>query len=547
MAARQTPKVLRVAVVCDGKVCDEFHQTAPASVSTGRRLGNKLFVYDETIKAPDYRKNAPIWLALGLLLFMVGAGVFAWRLGEYKEWRAEQEAQTEMVRGKYTMYSYEGGSLDLVAVAMMLVGLVPLVIGVMGVSTPARAAEKVTTPPGPPAPERHPLFDFRDGVYFLDLPPHARGKISLGKKAATITQLRKRFGRGDRLRVKLNPQAKGKLILGDTTLLFQFADPAPVPRREALPEGLINPWRLLAVNPLEAVVFLACLILLGGTFFYYGVIAEPTGGGEIDKRFVDAMGIAKYEPEEEEPEEPEEEVKEDELALEEEEKEEDKEIEDKIEKIVDKPTKFSDEAMKEARGVGVARVLGTYGGPGEGTIFDVIQDTENNLGDLMADGTSIIDADAGTVSEYVPGGEGISAKGGMVKGDGIGGEGGEALGDKTKTEKKIRPKMDSATDEIYGDVDKQAVQATIRRRTSALKVCYEKALRTQPNLKGKITYTISISTVGRVTSVEIEGDTLQDASVRSCTKAKIQGWRFPVAGAEEAAEVTFSVVYSGAE
>ena len=30
----------------------------------------------------------------------------------------------------------------------------------------------------PTAPVRHPLFDYRDGAYFLDLPPNARGKIS---------------------------------------------------------------------------------------------------------------------------------------------------------------------------------------------------------------------------------------------------------------------------------------------------------------------------------------------------------------------------------
>jgi outer membrane biosynthesis protein TonB len=544
-----TPKVLRVAVVADGKVCDELHQVAPGSVSAGRRLGSKLVLYDTATAPRDYRKRAPLWLGVGLTLGFAGFGLFALELSKYREAQAEQEAQAgQLQRGQITAFEpWDSGGRSWLGIALLLAGLVPLVAGVTGLRESSPRDDK-TVRKGPPAPDRHGLFDYRDGKYFLDLPADARGKISLGKKAATVSQLRKRFGRGDRLRVRLNDEAKGKLILGDTTLLFQFAEPAPVPKREPLPPGLVDPWRLLALSPLAAIVYLCSFVLLGGAFFYVGVIAEPSDEFEPGSRFVDAMGITKYEEKEEEPEPEEEVVEEDQLAQEEEEKVEDKEIEEKLDKILDKkPEQFSDQAMKEARGVGVARVLGTYGGPGEGSVFDIIQDTENNLGELMADGTSIIESDAGSVSEFVPGGKGISAQGGMVQGDKIGGKDEPGLDDKTKKEKKINPKMESSTGDIYGDVDKTAVQATIRRRTSALKVCYEKALRTQPGLKGKITYTIAISTVGRVTSVQIEEDTLGDASVRSCTQAKIKGWRFPTAGAEEAAEVTFSVVYSGAQ
>ncbi len=553
MAARKRPKVIRVAVVADGKVCDEFHQVAPGSVSAGRGLGNKLFLYDTSVPPVDYRKRGPMWLALGLAISFAGVGLFAYEIGKYKDVKAQQEAQQgELERGQITAFEpYDSGGKGYLGIALVIAGLVPLVAGVMGLTTPARRREKRSTKTGPPAPDKHALFDYRDGKYFLDLPPHARGKISLGKKAATLTQLRKRFGRGNRLRVKLNPQAKGKLIVGDTTLLFQFAEPAPVPKRDPLPQGLINPWRLFALSPLAALAYLVSLMTLGGMFFYFGVIADPGDDGEISNRFAEAMGVTKYEPDEdeEEPEPEEEPEEEDQLAQEDDEPEvDDQEVEEKLDKILDKkPTNFSEKAMKEARGVGVARVLGTYGGPGEGSVFDIIQDTENNLGDLMADGTSIIESDAGSVSEFVPGGKGISAQGGMVQGEKIGGKDQPTIADKTKKEKKIKPKMSSSTSDIYGDVDKKAVQATIRRRTSALKVCYEKALRTQPGLKGKITYTIAISTVGRVTKVDIEEDSLGDASVRSCTKAKIKGWRFPTAGAEESADVTFSVVYSGAQ
>jgi hypothetical protein len=546
--ARRSHKVLRVAVVADGKVCDEYHQITPTGVNAGRGLNNSLYLYDAHTEPTNYRKRAPVWLALGLLISFAGLGLFGVQLSIYADWKAERDS-VELTHGQITAFeSYDSKGLSYVGLGLVLLGLTPLVAGIMGLAAPPVRTKSKAVRKGPPAPDKHSLFDFRDGKYFLDLPRHARGKISLGKKAATLSQLRKRFGRGDRLRVKLNPNAKGKLIVGETTLLFQFADPAPVPKRDPLPQGLVNPWRLFALGPLAALCYLVSFVLLGGFFFYFGVIADPGDDGEVSQRFLDEMGVAKYEDEEDEEEPEEEPEEEDELAIEDDEPEEDAEIEDKLDEMIDKkPEKFSEQAMKEARGVGVARVLGTYGGPGEGSVFDIIQDTENDLGDLMADSASIVDADAGAVSDYVPGGKGISAQGGMVQGDKIGGSDQPELKDKTKKEKKIKPKMSSSTGDIYGDVDKKAVQATIRRRTSALKVCYEKALRTQPNLKGKITYTITISTVGRVTKVDIEEDSLGDASVRSCTKAKIKGWRFPTAGAEEPSDVTFSVVYSGAQ
>lgn len=80
---------------------------------------------------------------------------------------------------------------------------------------------------------------------------------------------------------------------------------------------------------------------------------------------------------------------------------------------------------------------------------------------------------------------------------------------------------------------------------SALQNCYNRALRTNPGISGKMTYTIAISVMGAVTSVRVDEDTVRDPSVTTCTTAKIKGWRFPTEGAEESAEVTFTVVFSG--
>ncbi|HEY8375599.1 MAG TPA: AgmX/PglI C-terminal domain-containing protein, partial [Nannocystis sp.] len=184
------------------------------------------------------------------------------------------------------------------------------------------------------------------------------------------------------------------------------------------------------------------------------------------------------------------------------------------------------------------------GGPG--TVLDVIHSTENNLGELFAAGMGrVVMPDSTEVSPFVPGGEGISAQGAIVGTKALETSGPE-LAELEKKERKITSSVKSTGADVFGDADKKAVQATIRQRTGALQACYNKALLTNPGLSGKISYTITISVMGTVTDVRINEDTLQDPGVQTCTVAKIKGWRFPTTpGAEQASDVTFSVVFSG--
>src|SRR5690606_35124602 len=151
------------------------------------------------------------------------------------------------------------------------------------------------------------------------------------------------------------------------------------------------------------------------------------------------MGIPAsfYEDKEEEPiEEAEEEV----LKIEDKKKEEDKKEEEIDEDKLTKPTSVSEEAFKQARGVGVARVLGTYGGPGEGTVLDVIESTENNLGELFAQGmSSTAEYRGGEIGDFVAGGGGIDATGTVARNEGLQtGEGPAEVGATDKKERKVK-------------------------------------------------------------------------------------------------------------
>ena len=71
------------------------------------------------------------------------------------------------------------------------------------------------------------------------------------------------------------------------------------------------------------------------------------------------------------------------------------------------------------------------------------------------------------------------------------------------------------------------VAKEVRSRLGAIKACYERALKRNPNLSGKVVIHWTITQAGTVSGVDVEQDTLGDAEVASCIKSLIARWRFP--------------------
>lgn len=508
-----------------------------------RRRKQQLTVYDGWARPKDHRKGAPIWLGVGAVLILAGGGLFSFEVSRLKT-EVEITATARGDMSAYRQVEQDGtGGLGLM---ILMIGIVPLVVGLMGIREEPVAPRK-RPPKGAQAPNRHKLFEWvaSEGVYYIDLPPETRGKIALGSNKATVDQLRKRFGQGDKLRIKLGPKAKGKLLIGQTRILFQTASPATEPPKPGFPTEYVDPLALLRPTSLELATLGAAsgLAVLLGIWFYYFSDRTPPPPSE---RFVREMGIP-AEFFEEKKEEPEEVAEEEVLKVEDKEKEQDKKEEQIDESKLSKPDNVSQAAFNQARGVGVARVLGTYGGEGPGTVLDVIESTENNLGDLFAQGMSTTaEYQGGAIGEFVAGGGGITATGTIASNEGLKtGDGPAEVGGIEKKERAVKGSAKGTTENVFGDVDKKAVSATIRQRMPGLQACYEKALRSNPTLKGKISYTITINPQGRVTQVVVEEDTVNDASVKSCTIAKIKDWRFFSEGAEDSSEVTFGVSFTG--
>jgi TonB family protein len=74
---------------------------------------------------------------------------------------------------------------------------------------------------------------------------------------------------------------------------------------------------------------------------------------------------------------------------------------------------------------------------------------------------------------------------------------------------------------------KAAVKRVVRRGIFAIRSCYQRALKRKPTLTGKLLLEITISKLGRPTSVEVKNDTLGNPMVSACIKGYARRWRFP--------------------
>jgi len=110
---------------------------------------------------------------------------------------------------------------------------------------------------------------------------------------------------------------------------------------------------------------------------------------------------------------------------------------------------------------------------------------------------------------------------------------------KTKVLLEKLQKVDSAS---VSNVDSAGISKVIIVSRAAIKKCYDKALTSNPTLKGKLSVKININEQGRVDSTEIVEDSLHDAEVATCVKDVIDGLRFPKP-AGGSASVTFPFAF----
>jgi len=96
-------------------------------------------------------------------------------------------------------------------------------------------------------------------------------------------------------------------------------------------------------------------------------------------------------------------------------------------------------------------------------------------------------------------------------------------------EVKVKVKIGGSTGNDFGlgQINKSKVSRLFRRKQKAIRYCYEKRLKINSGISGKIRLQITVGPMGNVTAVKVLLNTTHDSSLAACIIAKIKGWRFP--------------------
>jgi hypothetical protein len=377
------------------------------------------------------------------------------------------------------------------------------------------------------------IFELTPAGYALNFSDMMDGRVSLGEQVVALPALRqgKAQKKGELWHLILPEKSRGKVVIGDVTVLFQFVTPPPVQPRPQLPPSVRNSlmqnldWMLVAV---VAASFLAHF----GFVIYLRNIDWPRKPDieEIPDRFVHKIVPKKVE-------EPKPVV----AQKEEKKAEEKKDAGGKKEKSAEKkaPPKPRDpeaeaRAAAERRArlaadvqkMGVLKILGAKGE--NGSVADLVKggDVSGDADKVFAQvgGVGVAGAGGGLRSAKGAGGSGTLRGGGSLRASGPGEVGtGERSG-----ERAVHAVVkDSAPTDVDGSLDPGVIAKEIRSRLGAIKACYEAGLKRNPSIGGKVVLRFEVSSIGKVTSAEVDQDTLHDDEVVGCMKARVSSWRFP--------------------
>jgi len=95
--------------------------------------------------------------------------------------------------------------------------------------------------------------------------------------------------------------------------------------------------------------------------------------------------------------------------------------------------------------------------------------------------------------------------------------------------REVVAKFDELESEIAtkGFLDPGLVMGVINRRIGGVRACYSRALKSNPNLFGRLEVQFTIAEDGRVEDVIVVNNTLGIVSVESCIIQSVSTWRFP--------------------
>ncbi|MFP4597137.1 MAG: AgmX/PglI C-terminal domain-containing protein [Persicimonas sp.] len=413
--------------------------------------------------------------------------------------------------------------------------------------------KNVLVVPASNLPKTYKLFEPVDGNYQLFFTSKMSGRVSLGDGVHTLDELIssgkvKKSGNGYVLR--LNSRARGKITFGEVTVLFQFVSPPPPRPKPVLPASMRGGW-LKGIEPfLAAVIALSAILQIG--FVAYVELQdwpeELDANMKVEDRFVKIMADKEEveppeEPEEEEPQEdgegeaepdeeqakPEpqpkkepEEKKDDKPKTAEERAEAEAERRKRMAEKVEKSTILHQIGSRSEDGGSLADSLSE--GAGKTSMDDAFDGSKGmKRGELGAEKSGLdtsgsSDAEGtGSASDIDDLGESSGARAAKE---------GVDTGEKDEVEVKASVDVKGSSQTVgSGKLDANRISRVVQRGASAIQRCFERELKKNPDVGGKLVITVTIGRAGKVTQVNT--NTGIGGQFPTCAKTAINRWRFP--------------------
>lgn len=385
-------------------------------------------------------------------------------------------------------------------------------------------------------PPIYPLIKVKNKRYHLQFTPKMEGRLTVGDQGQgnqtldlkTIADQGISKLEGKLQVLELNELMRGKLVIGEFNLLFQFITPPPPRVRPELPAAYKrNLWK--AIDWPFANVLLCSFILQSSSLSFLLTREYPpktVNIAEVVSRFTEIIEKIEEPP-------PPEEVPDDKGEKPEVEKEDPTE-KPEPEDLPDPTTPENKEKRREILTQKVTNQTALrylVSGDGSGTSI---------VGELSGEAarTSIAEAFDG-VGLAVAGSDVKRVKGpiGEESGKTMGiddsklkGQSGQTVTSGKKSEKRIqgRIKVSAPSEAIgTGTLSPDQIQRIVQKRKRGLQGCYEAELKKDNTLKGKVKIQFTIEPSGRVSSSKAIVNTMGSEAVAQCIAKQIQRWRFP--------------------
>ena len=404
------------------------------------------------------------------------------------------------------------------------------------------------------------LFEMTGNGYVAHFSDGMDARIAVGNEIISLSQLKqtgKIQKRGASWVLPLDERARGKITLADMTILFQFVTPPPPQPRPQLPASGRGSaltgvdWFFTIIASLSFLFHLIFVIYLRNVDWPRKPDIEA-----VPDRFVQ-MVVKK---EEKKPEPKKEEVaKTDEPKKEEKKKGEEPKKEAAKRELTDEEKAKLAEAKAKADAERRARLAEQVKSTGLLKLLGAKSDGGGSIADVLGKGD--VDRDQEKAFQGV-GGVGVASGNDSLRGIKSGGSGSGRVADagslrggagiagaetgKGAGERTVKAAIKTETPAVDGELDPNMVAKEVRSRLGAIKACYERALKRNPNLSGKVVIHWTITQAGTVSGVDVEQDTLGDAEVASCIKALVARWRFP-APSGGSVDVSFPFVFQSSQ